>query len=172
MEQEDPMEAALRNQLVLQHIFSCLPWRNLKQCRLVSKNWNFEIQSYIRAFCRCDAKISEENPCPDLNALAELAALPVLIINSLTIDLSSPVHSICLVLENESLYSELVKKLSLRYLDIRLDGDYCVRAIQCPAINFVINLLHRKLTNLHSLSLSLVGVPLKMQSLYFGQGWT
>ena len=135
------METAFRNQLVLQHIFSYLPLRDLRQSRFVSKDWNLEIQSYVRAFRRCDAKISGKNPCSDLSILDEIASqTTALIINSLTIEFSPLRHSNYESLQKEiRAYDELLKKLHLRYLCIR----WCERLKpkECPANKFVVNLL-------------------------------
>ena len=168
------MEAALRNQLILQHIFSHLPFRNLKQCRFVSRDWNHEIQSFIRIFRRCDANISGENPCSELSLLAGLATqVTALTMNSLTIELCWPRHTNCeCVLDRDLVCDELLKKLPLRYLDISLEEDYCLELKECPAIKFAMQLLQKKLPDLHNLTLSLAEVPRKVRDRYFGQRWT
>ena len=177
-EVEGPMEDALRNQLVLQRIFSCLPLKILKQCRFVSTDWNREIEFHIRTYRRCDAEISETNPCSNLGVLAALASqvTSLKIINSLTIDFS-PCHRNCHSLQNESTASEeLLKKLPLRHMDIYFDSDEdFLKPKQCPALNFLMYLLLEKLTDpdnvLQTLNLNLVTVPAEVQDWYFGQDW-
>ena len=164
------MEAAFTNQLVLQHMFSYLPLRDLKQCRFVSKDWNFEVQSYIRTFRRCDANICGKNPCSELRVLDEIASqTTALTINSLTIKFSPPVHSNCESLQNETRgYDELLKKLHLGYLCVRWCGR--LKPTECPATKFVVHLLQEKLSNLHTLNLGCV--PRQVRNRYFGQDWT
>ena len=150
----DAMRAALANEIIIRNIFSYLSLENLKQCRLVKQKWNFEACSYIRDFRQCNANIDKLRPCWNLKHLDEIVgqmttAMPI---NSLSIKLSPHFSLLCTkYVIPEVNYSELLRKLSLRYLYVFWDGGFSVK--KCPAIKFVIALLREKIQELQFLHL-------------------
>ena len=150
--EEETMEAALGNPVVLREIFSSLSFDDLKTCRLANKFWSNEAGVYMRDFRKCSATISGRNPCADLVALNQLVlGMTVVPINSLAIWVQV-FHNDCQSnREKCEVYGELLKKLPLKYLYVALDWNMTPRS--CPVKNFVMDLFLEKLTELHSLGL-------------------
>ena len=159
----------LENKIVLRQIFHCLPLRDLKQCRLVTRSWNSEAVTFIRDFRRCGARISKECPCSDLLNLADVVwRLDVVPINSLSIELSTSGHSECKSLtENQrNMYAHLLQALHLQNLQISWHTAFS--PLSCPAVNFVIDLLRKKIEDLSTLELT--RLPQEFLT-HFGRVW-
>ena len=135
-----------------------MPLNDLKLCRLMNKNWNFEICSYIKDFRQCNANIFGRNPCcSDLTTLGELVSqwTTTVPINSLSINLLPHLESLCepalLNKADIDFYSvELVKKLPLKFLYIWFSPNLSSET-RCPEIEFVMTLLRERLQNLQLL---------------------
>ena len=156
----DPMienavvESGLSNHVVIRHILSHLTLNELKQCRLVNKFWKLEVDSYIRDFRQCYAKISGPSPCTDLKALAHfLSKLTTYcsVINGLSITLRPRMHSEDCRSDQEphSLCAQLMEKVVLKYLEISWNAG----SDDCLAIKHVATLLDINMENLRRLEI-------------------
>ena len=166
---DDATKAALGNKIVLRQIFCCLPFSDLKHCRLVNGTWYFEATSFIRDFRRCDASISEYSPCSDLLALAQVVSgMKIVPINGLKVELGKSSHSDCKYFgeTEQNLHANLTQMLPLKHLHVAWDTAFT--PLSCPAVNFVVDLLRRKTMELSTLELT--RLPKKFLT-YFGQVW-
>lgn len=172
---EDSIEAAFSNELVTERIFLYLALGDLKQCRLVSQKWKFQVESHMKS-CnhrQFGPKISVSHPCTDLNALDEfvfvsdLKTLPF--INSFTIELSQRFHSKCSSITDShyKMYGELLGKLKVKHLEISWDPGF--KAEHCPAVKFLVTLLREKVGELHTLKFKQLP-PTQIQQ-YFDDDW-
>ena len=165
---EDAVTAALENKLVLERIFSYLPLSDLKQCRLVRKTWNYDAASFIKNFRGCVCRIWEDNPCDDLLALAKVVCgMNLIPINGLEIELRDSGHSDCKPFgEDEHKLYEALLRLPLEHFRLSWDTDFS--PLSCPAVNFVVDLLRRKIMEFSSLEFN--RLPTEFLD-YFGKVW-
>ena len=169
------MDEALQNGIILRTIFKYLDFDNLKKFRLVNETWNFEAGSFMRDFYRSNATISAKWSCSDLKTLDEIATgtNAIVPINSLTIILgsSSFTHTDCPVSESglhQWNYNELMDKIPLKYLTVSWEEKSSLVPRDCPAVEFVVNLIRRKAMELRALKLD---VPDHFPN-YFPDDWT
>ena len=121
--QGEAMETTLRNEVILWRIFSFLKLKELKHCRLASKYWNAQVGSYIRSHRQCHVHIRRRNSKPTcfmLKALNEQVSQmpPVLIINSLNIQVIYHEKSNCTPNAPSSCFQNLFGKLRVTRLEI------------------------------------------------------
>ena len=168
---EDAVKAALENKIVLRRIFCCLPLSDLKQCRLVKRTWNYEAVSFVKDFRGCICRISEDRPCSDLLALAKIVSGMNLLVpmNGLEIDLGRSSHSDCTSFgDNEHrLYEILLQALPLERLYVSWETAFS--PMSCPAVNFLVDLLRRKIWDLSILDFTYL--PTEFLN-YFGKVWS
>ena len=102
--------------------------------------------SHFRNTC-----ISTDDPCTSLDDLNQLASgmSPVVPINSLTITLNGHSRAECKSSNKSKIYSDVVKKLNLKYLGISWDRSF--QNVPCPAVRFTTNLFRQKISQLHTL---------------------
>ena len=141
-------EVALTNSVILRQIFSFLELKSLKQCRLVKRLWSVQAGHYMREFHKCHVTISdvdsdyeeEDGPCAMLDhLLSDMTSEPI--INSLEIYLVFHPYCEQKPRRPKSYYDGLLKRLSLKYLDILWDydggWDYPRAVCPAPAVDFV-----------------------------------
>ena len=161
---ENSVSIALRNELILQEIFSFLPLKSLLTLSQVNKFWNAEARTYIRDHRKCTVSISSSTipPCAQLEQLdQDLARMAIVPFNSLKITLRLHTEpgsgnnrhrrgqqQNLLGNFNNSGYENLISKLKLKYLSL-LSWDE--GAVACTVTSLIFRLLTAKATELKSL---------------------
>ena len=159
--------------IVLLQKFTFLPLGDLKNCRLLNKNWSFQICVFMRDFRRCNVNIHGSHSCLDLSSLNELIFhMKTVPINSISINLRRcNVNVTACQCERVGLqtYGHLLEKLSLKYLSIAADA-FIPAPSTCMAFQFLMNLLHENRSRgLHILEISR-GCPPGFDH-YFNNAW-
>ena len=88
--------------------------------------------------------------------------------NSFSIELDEPGHSDCMAFteNHHKLYENLLQVIPVKHLHISWDNAFS--PLSCPAVNFVVDLLRRKIMELSTLQLT--RLPTEFLA-YFGQVW-
>ena len=141
----------------------------MKKFRLVKKTWDSEAVTSMRDFLLCDARISGQSHCANLLDLAQVVSgMNVGPIKSLSsIDLGGSTHSECKMIENQAnMLENLLERLYLKYLYISWETTF--KPLDCPAVNFVVEVLGRKIMMLSALEFD--QLPDKFLT-HFGNVW-
>ena len=168
---KESVRAALGNSVILRQIFVYLSLKDLKECCLVNKIWNFEARSYIRDFRDCVAQISGKKTCHRLSTFNQVVSeMTIVPIDGLKMTWSYCDQLECKKLTEEDptlFYGELLEKLPLKYLRIAL--PYHFEPDDCPMVKFIITLLRESSNELQTLEV--FPIPPEFQN-SFDQDWT
>ena len=179
--EESATACALRNEIILRNVFTHLPLSDLKRCGLTSKNWNFQVGSYIRDFRRCSATVGGTRPCYDLQVLNHLVRrMNIVQINGLTINFGWSFHSDCVSNSNGGdsddgnepdthvFCGDLIERLPLKHLRVAWRD----MPEECPVLMFVIAVFREKFQDLHSLQIDYFPDMFCSYFGNFGDYWT
>ena len=145
---EDPVEQALRTELILEALFKFLPVQSLLVSSQVNRLWKYQAQLYIRDHRKCTARMTSSSLCSQLKEVDQIIrGMAVVPYNSVHIFLGQHLNCSRAGASCTSDHDNFMSKLRLKHLHIMSSPGLET----CPATFAVLRLLRTNESNIKSL---------------------